>query len=30
VSYAVATTTSSGIVNGSIRNPDFKDGTLRG
>jgi hypothetical protein len=30
VSYAVATVTSSDIVNGSIRNPDFKDGTLRG
>jgi hypothetical protein len=30
VSYAVATVTSSDIVNGSIRNRDFKDGTLRG
>jgi hypothetical protein len=30
VSYAVATITSSDIVNGSIRNRDFKDGTLRG
>jgi hypothetical protein len=30
VSYAVATVTSGDIVNGSIRNPDFKDGTLRG
>jgi hypothetical protein len=30
VSYAVATIDSSDIVNGSIRNPDFKDGTLRG
>jgi hypothetical protein len=30
VSYAVATVTSRDIVNGSIRNPDFKDGTLRG
>ena len=30
VSYAVATIDSSDIVNGSIRNRDFKDGTLRG
>jgi hypothetical protein len=30
VSYAVATIDSADIVNGSIRNPDFKDGTLRG
>ncbi len=30
VSYAVATISSSDIVNGSIRNRDFKDGTLRG
>jgi hypothetical protein len=30
VSYAVATVNSSDIVNGSIRNRDFKDGTLRG
>jgi hypothetical protein len=30
VSYAVATIDSADIVNGSIRNRDFKDGTLRG
>jgi hypothetical protein len=30
VSYAVATIDSGDIVNGSIRNRDFKDGTLRG
>jgi len=30
VSYAVATIGSDDIVNGSIRNRDFKDGTLRG
>lgn len=30
VSYAVATISSSDIVNGSILNRDFKDGTLRG
>ena len=30
VSYAVATISSSDIVNGSIRNRDFKDCTLRG
>jgi hypothetical protein len=30
VSYAVATISSSDIINGSIRNRDFKDGTLRG
>ena len=30
VSYAVATISSDDIVNGSIRNRDFKDGTLRG
>ncbi len=30
VSYAVATIGSEDIVNGSIRNRDFKDGTLRG
>lgn len=30
VSYAVATIGSNDIINGSIRNPDFKDGTLRG
>src|SRR5918999_139970 len=30
VSYAVATIGSNDIINGSIRNRDFKDGTLRG
>ena len=30
VSYAVATIDSADIINGSIRNRDFKDGTLRG
>ena len=30
VSYAVATIGSDDIINGSIRNRDFKDGTLRG
>jgi hypothetical protein len=30
VAYAAATIDSSDIVNGSIRNRDFKDGTLRG
>ena len=30
VSYAVATIDSADIVDGSIRNRDFKDGTLRG
>jgi hypothetical protein len=30
VSYAVATIDSGDIVNGTIRNRDFKDGTLRG
>jgi hypothetical protein len=30
VSYAVATIGSGDIINGSIRNRDFKDGTLRG
>ncbi|MGI8946166.1 MAG: hypothetical protein ACR2GL_08015 [Thermoleophilaceae bacterium] len=30
VSYAVATIDSGDIINGSIRNRDFKDGTLRG
>ena len=30
VSYAVATIDSGDIVNGSIRNRDFKDGTVRG
>jgi hypothetical protein len=30
VAYAAATIGSEDIVNGSIRNRDFKDGTLRG